>query len=243
MKALGRVDVSLVQVVQYGFLPQAMALTVDARERALIEVLAKREVDHTVATLPLGDICYSSDCGTWLAERKRTDDLAQSIKSGRWGEQLGRLFSSHAACIVLIFEGDLRNTSISYWSVLGAVVNAELRKNAHVFRTWDVGETANLVCHLIGKLAAPPPALPSSLGPPTLSKRKRDSEVQTVHVRQLMCIPSISENIARKLLAQFGTVAALQRALAASGEFPCVSLNKRSCLGEARLAKLRCYLT
>ena len=114
-----------------------MPLTVDARERALIQQLVKAEVEHTVATLPLGDVCYSSDRGTWLAERKRADDLAQSIKSGRWREQLGRLFSSPATCIVLIFEGDLRNTNVSYWSLLGAIVNAELRKNAHVFRTWD----------------------------------------------------------------------------------------------------------
>ena len=220
-----------------------MPLTIDARERALIDCLIKAGIEHDVATLPLGDILYRSERGAWLAERKRTDDLAQSIKSGRWREQLGRLFSSDAVCIVLIFEGDLRNTSISYWSVLGAVVNAELRKNAHVFRTWDVSETAHLVCTLIGKLAAPPPALPSSLGPPTLSKRKRDAEVETVHVRQLMCIPWISESIARKLLARFGIVPALQRALVAPGVFPRVELDDRSCLGEARLAKLRSYLT
>ena len=79
-----------------------MALTIDARERALIQQLVKADVEHTVATLPLGDVCFRSDRCTWLAERKRADDLAQSIKSGRWREQLGRLFSSHATCIVLI---------------------------------------------------------------------------------------------------------------------------------------------
>ena len=79
----------------------------------------------------------------------RADDLALSIKSGRWREQLGRLFDSDVACIVLIFEGDLRNTSIPYWSVLGAVVNAELRKNAHVFRTWDRHSATNMVEHLV----------------------------------------------------------------------------------------------
>ena len=106
-----------------------MSLTVDARERALTELLAKTGVEHDVATLPLGDVWYRSDRCTWLAERKRADDLAQSIKSGRWREQLGRLFDSDAACIVLIFQGDLRNANISYWSVLGAVVNAKVHKN------------------------------------------------------------------------------------------------------------------
>ena len=219
-----------------------MALTIDARERALIQQLVKADVEHTVATLPLGDVCFRSGRCTWLAERKRADDLAQCIKNGRWREQLGRLFESDAACIVLIFEGDLRNTSISYWSVLGAVVNAEIRKNAHVFRTWDISETAHLICNLVGKLAAPCPSLPPSLDAPMLSKRKRDAELETVHVRQLMCIPSISERIARKLLARFGNVSELQRALLAP-DFPRVQLDDRSFLGRARLAKLRCYLT
>ena len=126
-----------------------MALTIDARERVLIQQLVKAKVEHTVATLPLGDVCYRSHRCTWLAERKRADDLAQSIKSGRWREQLGRLFSSHATCIVLIFEGDLRNTSVSYWSLLGAIVNAELRKNAHVFRTWDRYSATSIVVNVV----------------------------------------------------------------------------------------------
>ena len=76
-----------------------------------------------------------------------------------------------------------------------------------------------------------------------LSKRKRDAELETVYVRQLMCIPSISERIARKLLTRFSTVPELQRALVAPGDFPRVELDGRTCLGRARLAKLRCYLT
>ena len=107
----------------------------------------------------------------------------------------------------------------------------------------DTSETANLICNLVGKLAEPCPALPSSLGAPMLSKRKRDAELETVYVRQLMCIPSISERIARKLLTRFSTVPELQRALVAPGDFPRVELDGRTCLGRARLAKLRCYLT
>ena len=60
-----------------------MSLTVDVRERALIELLVKDDVEHDVATLPLGDVCFRIGRCTWLAERKRADDLAQSIKSGR----------------------------------------------------------------------------------------------------------------------------------------------------------------
>ena len=75
-----------------------------------------------------------------------------------------------------------------------------------------------------------------------MSKRKRDSDRETCFLRQLMCIPSISEKIARKLLEEFGTLPALQRAAADIGNFPKVRLDERTCLGKARVEKLALYL-
>jgi len=105
----------------------------------------------------------------------------------------------------------------------------------------DIEETANLLRHLVQKMGffhAPP----SGLRPP-VSKRKRDADVETCHLRQLMCIPSISEKIARKLLEEFGSLPALQTALADIENFPRVKLDDRSALGKARLEKLAAYLT
>ena len=79
-------------------------LTVNARERLLIEVLRTGGIAHRVATLPVGDVtCEYEDGTSWLAERKRTDDLANCIKSGRWSEQVSRLVEVGSP--IFIFEG------------------------------------------------------------------------------------------------------------------------------------------
>ena len=124
-----------------------------------------------------------------------------------------------------------------YKSMLGAVVNCELRDSTLLFRTWDINETAHLLSHLVHKmqaLHAPPSGFATS-------KRKRDSDPNVVWTRQLMCIPTISEKIARKLLNEFGSLPQLQDALR-SDEFPSIRLDERTCLGKARRDKLAKYL-
>ena len=88
------------------------------------------------------------------------------------------------------------------------------------------------------KLACGPPGIPSGLQPK--SKRVRDSE--TVWLRQLMCIPSISEKIARILLEHFGNLRGLQDALEDIEDFPRIRLDERNCIGKTRLKMLARYL-
>ena len=215
-----------------------MALSVDSRERGLIEALAS--VPHTVKTLPVGDVvCHDGEGIAWIAERKRADDLAKSIKTGRWRDQLDRLHATGSRIFFLI-EGDLRSTSISHESLLGACVNAELRKSSHVIRTLDLQETAAVVRHLVEK-GGSCPGLPSSLTPP-VSKRKRDADRETCWARQLMCIPSMSERVSRRLLEEFGTLPGIQRALADGTRLKKVRIDDRTCLGKARIQKLKHYL-
>ena len=126
---------------------QAMSLTIDARERLLIDAMTRKAVPITVRTLDVGDVLCEG-ANPWIAERKTANDLARSIKSGRWREQQHRLFQSGLR-VVFIVEGDLRATTMPYASVMGAFVGAELcRRDAHVFRTWDLDETVHLVVHL-----------------------------------------------------------------------------------------------
>ena len=87
-----------------------------------------------------------------------------------------------------------------------------------------------------------PRACPRGIGPPAFTpKRKRESDMETCWIRQLMCVPSVSENVARCLLEQFGSLAGLQRALSDLESFPRVQIGERS-IGKARLALLRKYL-
>ena len=132
-----------------------------------------------------------------------------------------------------------------YDSLLGALVNAELRPRSHVIRTIDLDETAAVIIALCKKAGSPPPGIPSGLAPPIVptSKRKRDAEASTVWTRQLMCVPSISEKTAKALLDHFGTLPALVAALNDPQQtFPRVRLDERSCLGKRRIEILSKYL-
>ena len=144
--------------------------------------------------------------------------------------------------MVYIVEGDLATARFPYESLLGAVVNANIRKNSFVFRTLDLDETARLIRQLVDKLSRWTGTL-SLLQPPLVSKRQRGAEVETVWTRQLMCIPSISERIARLLLEHFGNLRALQEALEDLKSFPKIRLDDRTCIGKTRLKMLARYLT
>jgi ERCC4-type nuclease len=142
--------------------------------------------------------------------------------------------------VIFIVEGDLKSVHFPYESLLGAAVNAELRRNCHVFRTTDIWETALLLRHLVLKMEHCSTSAPNGLR--LTPKRKRDADSETCWMRMLMCIPSVSEMVAKALLKQFGTLANLQSALVDISTFPRIQLNERSCIGAKRLKTLRAYL-
>ena len=100
-----------------------------------------------------------------------------------------------------------------------------------------MNETAHLLTHLVHKMQALR-AHPSGF---ETSKRKRDSDPHVCWLRQLMCIPTISDKSARKLLNEFGSLSQLQDAFR-SDEFPSIRLDEPACFGKARRDKLAEYL-
>ena len=71
---------------------QVFELVVDKRERHLLALFGECV---RAETLELGDVfCTYADGSCWVAERKTAQDLANSIKDGRWEEQKARLASS-----------------------------------------------------------------------------------------------------------------------------------------------------
>ena len=221
-----------------------MEFVLDFREKALSQALS---CAHKLQNLPVGDVTctYYADGTAWVAERKTVQDLSASIRSGRLREQTSRL---HAAGftkgIIWIVEGAIEEGSgVPVASLWGAILNMELRPRSHMIRCSDVNETAQVLIQLGQKLEGAPPGIPTGLAPPSpLTKRKKDAGKKTVAIRQLTCIPSISENIAKTLIEQFGSVAALQRALSDKKNFPKVTLTARNSLGKKRLEHLRDYL-
>ena len=73
-------------------------------------------------------------------------------------------------------------------------------------------------------------------------KRKRDANKDIVFARQLMCIPSISENVAQKLYEKFGNITKLQESLQNKSKFPKVALDDKHNLGKKRIDLLCKYM-
>ena len=214
-------------------------LAVDHREKHLCAAM-EGIMQFEKKSLPLGDImCTYDDGSTWICERKTAADLAASIKTGRWGEQSKRL--SEAGCkIFFLVEGDLRaDLGIPYNSLISSLLNAELRKNTHVIRTWDTKESVAIIKHLSQKCDG---CLPTGVPTNLTKKRKRDADPELVYLRQLMCIPTMSENVARKLIQNFTTLKKLQEALANKVDFPKVMLDSKTSLGKKRIETLCKYL-
>ena len=109
--------------------------------------------------------------------------------------------------------------------------------DALLYRTTDILETKHLLLQLAKKFEGRVDA-PKTLG--VTNKRKKDSEIETIWIRQLMCIPMISEGVARAIMKHFGNnINELREALKApTKDFPDVQISPNTLLGKARIKKL-----
>ena len=139
--------------------------------------------------------------------------------------------------VFFLLESNFRNIQggLPYGALAGAYVNATLLDGVGVIRSVDIMETKYIVVQLAKKcqtVAKPSPTRGLA------SKRKKDSDVDIIWVRQLSAIPIFSEHIATTLLRHFGTMANLREALRDPKNFPVIPLSRGACLGRARIDKL-----
>jgi len=140
--------------------------------RASLAAATAAATTHEIKTerLPLGDIILH-DAGSGrdivIFERKTLNDLAASIQDGRYKEQSFRLIETAAATgfhthnIVYIIEGDLtqyeakrnKNNRITKTALQSAMVSLMYYKGFSVFRTMNLGETADFILHFADKVA------------------------------------------------------------------------------------------
>ena len=218
---------------------QMFELTVDKRERHLLALFG--DGGGRPEALELGDIlCKYPDGSCWVAERKSTQDLANSIKDGRWDEQKGR-FDSSGLHIFYILEGDVKGVEgLPYGALVGAYTNLLMHPGiSTALRTANIYETKFVLTQLASKCQGV--AKPMPLGVVS-SKRKKEDETRNIWIRQLACVPTISEHIAATILDHFGSMSALREALSSPETFPVVQLSRDSCLGKKRIAKLATIL-
>lgn len=183
-------------------------MIVDDREHDLIDRLTAIEATFEVQRLPLGDIIIERNGTRCIIERKRTDDFAASITDGRWREQKARLAAS-GAIIVYLIEGSLYQQNKPPETLSSAIWNTMLRDKMWVLQTRGIEDTTLHLLSLQKKIGRD---IKGGTGIKSLlSKRKRKEE--NVFLLMLMSVPSVSERIATKLVAQWPTLKELQEQL------------------------------
>jgi ERCC4-type nuclease len=147
-----------------------MIVKVDIRETALLQQIQMqmsyipvfKSIQLVSETLPIGDIIINDGTEDKLIiERKSVNDLLSSIKDGRYEEQSYRLngLNHHNHNIIYLIEGDVNkvnrfksDSKVEKLTLYSAMFSLNYYKGFSVFRSFNMEETANIICNMAYKI-------------------------------------------------------------------------------------------
>jgi ERCC4-type nuclease len=144
-----------------------MNLKIDVRESELIKKIqnyiantpAYNKINLIIESLPLGDIIINNDKNDLIIiERKSINDLAASIKDGRYEEQSYRLngLNIHNHNIIYLIEGNINHPlfkdRFDKSTIYSAIFSILYYKGFSILRSTDLDETANILCNMFTKI-------------------------------------------------------------------------------------------
>jgi len=194
-------------------------LTVDNRENHLIKLLNTNDISFKVKQLELGDIIFHNENNDiiLIIERKTLHDLKASICDGRLREQRARLLSNYdTKRIMYIIEGDLNviNKSVNTDTILGSIVNMQLRDSIMVHKTINITETMKYIIKLKSKLEKDMSKYFNEnheinrieYCSTIKTKKKSNMTPDTWFISQLALLPNITEYIAESILSKYSSL-------------------------------------
>lgn len=193
---------------------------VDHRERdsAIPQALTAAGLDVQVTDLPVGDYVL----GPGLAvERKGPSDLGASIRDGRLFDQAERLQAAFPQAVLLL-EGEPRYVAEDAWR--GAVCRL-VEDGFTVLHSLDAEDSAAWLVRLAKRARRAAPT--NRTEGPRRAPRHPSAQAEVM----LSIVPGISSTMARSLLAEYGSLAAVAAA-APDG------LHRHPGIGRVRAARL-----
>ena len=131
---------------------------IDNRERKVIDCISKKNIEYKLTNLNIGDYIFAynpkednpqEDNPKVIIERKTVDDLASSIKDGRYKEQKIRLLNeqNNGHQIIYIIEGNIYNNvgKISSKTFNSVIVNGIIRDGIYTYISKDIEDTINFL--------------------------------------------------------------------------------------------------
>jgi ERCC4-type nuclease len=206
-------------------LPKNKATAKATKPKPNPKSLGVSTINHEIRSerLPIGDIILhdpTQQKDVVLFERKTLNDLASSIRDGRYKEQSFRLIETATATgfnthhIVYIIEGDLsryddRHSQITKTALQSAMVSLLYYKGFSVIRTMNVGETADFILHFADKIAKEGPLSIAetavAYSEVSAKKEKRDY-ITRENIGEIMLaqVPGVSVKMASTILSKYG---------------------------------------
>jgi ERCC4-type nuclease len=147
-----------------------MIIKVDVREQEVLGHIKQlvlfvpifKQLKVVSENLPIGDFIIADDKEDKLIiERKSVTDLLASIKDGRYEEQSYRLngLDIHNHNIIYLIEGDVNRVNrfkgdnkTEKLTAYSAMFSLNYFKGFSVFRTFNIEETATIICNMAYKL-------------------------------------------------------------------------------------------
>ena len=235
-----------------------MLIRVDSHEDALhgLFQINVNSAAHQLRSesLPVGDVILSSSDGETdyiIFERKSLQDLAASIRDGRYKEQSHRLQALphvHNHNVVYIVEGDFaryneRFSKIGKKALYSAMCSLNYYKGFSVVRTMSIMETHELIQYYADKLAASPapyghyysvdapqPEQPDDAEAVSYCSVLKVKQVKRENITPqnigeiMLCnIPGVSSKTAAAIVKKYPTLRALMESLKTCGSGDCLN--------------------
>ena len=186
-----------------------MEIIIDNREKDLLELFEKNNIDCIKKNLELGDIQYIiNDEIIYIIERKTFDDLGASIKDGRYKEQKMRLLANNKNNIFYILEGEKKKCkTLGENALLGSIINMSFRDNIKILFSIDINETYKILLQIkdkynngkFKKIICDTSNYVSSIK----TNKKENIDKKLCNILQLSIIPGVSKNIAELIIEKY----------------------------------------
>lgn len=215
-----------------------MLLKIDYRETQLIKLLQVDIVKYPhcsldTVNLPLGDIIICDDLENELiiVERKTLNDLASSIKDGRYVEQSYRLSNSsfHNHSIFYLLEGNMNTykdyRNITKETLLSAMTSLTYTKGFSIYRAMDILESSAWILQTAEKLSkikepyyysTKDNAIACNYNSVSKRIKKNNITPENIGVIMLSQIPDVSTISAETIMQEYKTIDKLIEALKSS---------------------------
>ncbi len=200
-----------------------MEFIVDNRED-IKSYFIKKNYDWTkYENLKMGDFLINyNDKPICIFERKTIEDLASSIKDGRYREQKKRLIENYSKDkIIYIIEGDLTKNNKSFnfnkitkETIYSTIFNIYLRDKINILHTNNSDETIECLeffCTKIKKkgiefISEYKTEYKEDLVKTILHTKKDNTTPELVFISQLSCINGISPNTSKIIVNEYKTM-------------------------------------